>query len=773
MNLDSQCDANFLFKMHEGLQNYILPRLFFSATELSGLFENCPKNAGDVIVVFTKSGAGDTQGSEINPRQSFCWRSDEKAIYPFHTVASMYETLGVTTNLDDPIRQTRCLLEVVATSDIAFELLNDSRPSTSIYIFVQRSSFQRVDVRVFFDLLLPYLELYRKSTLHAINDAYKTRDDELLTFSKEMNPSAWKTAQSLLKLIAKHRRFRLKKFALLKYSHEHCWIDLHSSDSEAAITAMEAVGAHFGESNTRRVDGEDIDVIKSKKMLGIVKGKNRVAIIPFVRVHPQMTFRETDQTGQPEVETTQEPARKKMTPDLVIVLMYDSSPPQGVIHSLLYFRNYYFDVYFPALLAHTKAGISNKTRDILEHVNRAPREQTSSNPWQPFAEVCATSLSVLCNAYNLGVTVSIYNLCEHALAPVFQWDPSKCVAEFAVHESEWKSLRKGKRGLAAGLFNDVGKNKDGQGRNALYVSDVSKGQKGKAMPIGNGDEGWPSVGSRFLLRLRYRSTSIGVVTFFSSEVHAFDFQLQELLASFVHSLEDYLRAFFIAHDSLWLSITAGAYHNLHELRQISETWKDQDNRAAVDKTVAAFDQVCEGQDGSVSELQAYFDMQLRKQADEFVGPFREDFVKSAALRCTFNLIGHPDVIHIKVPRTTIELVKRVFKNLLNNFCVSGDPGAEPHEIETFSISTQTKPFISIRFRQEQNTQFPDNWLGELGFRPTYDDDETAEGRLHHGLFLCSAIARYLGGFSWIGNMNDPKLGIRSVVDITIPLTRNA
>jgi hypothetical protein len=264
--------------------------------------------------------------------------------------------------------------------------------------------------------------------------------------------------------------------------------------------------------------------------------------------------------------------------------------------------------------------------------------------------------------------------------------------------------------------------------------------------------------------MHYRTIPIGVITFHSAEPHAFDFQLQQLLASFVRSLEDYLREFLAAHDARWLSITAGAYHNLHELRQISSCWADVENKEAVKKTISAFDQTFDGDPGSLFELQDYFDSHVENQIQQFPAPFRPKLRKAAALRCRFSVLGHPEFEMLPIPRTTIELIKRVFTNLLTDFALLGRPGS----IETFSISTQVKPCFAIRLRQEQNRCFPEKWFSQLGFQPMHDNSSTK--RLHHGLFLCSAIARYLGGFSWIGNMNDRELGPRSVVELIIPLT---
>jgi hypothetical protein len=120
----------------------------------------------------------------------------------------------------------------------------------------------------------------------------------------------------------------------------------------------------------------------------------------------------------------------------------------------LYFRNYYFDVYFPALMAHTKSEIANKTREVRDQVHRASRQDTSSNPWRPFAGVCAGALSVLCQAYNLHTKVSIYDIREHALIPIFMWDPTDPGPRFNADKSEWESLHRGGRSLAAGVFNE-------------------------------------------------------------------------------------------------------------------------------------------------------------------------------------------------------------------------------------------------------------------------------------------------------------------------------
>jgi hypothetical protein len=35
--------------------------------------------------------------------------------------------------------------------------------------------------------------------------------------------------------------------------------------------------------------------------------------------------------------------------------------------------------------------------------------------------------------------------------------------------------------------------------------------------------------------------------------------------------------------------------------------------------------------------------------------------------------------------------------------------------------------------------------------------------------LCSAIARFLGGYAWIGNRFYPDQGLRSVVEVVVPL----
>jgi hypothetical protein len=744
-------EAMLRLQIYESLRTYVKGRLFISPNELHGLFDSCPLEVGSAYFVFTKSG-GDTPYDEINPRQSFRWSADKKYIERFENLDSLYKSLGISAEARGPMRSTKNFRAAIEKAEIGYCFIDRSHIPSPVSVLISQKASNHRRLEIFFEILMPYLESYRKGTLHCLNDTYRTRDDELESFASSMSPSAAETAKRLLDSFSKHPRFGINGFSLLKYTNEHKWIALYSRGSDLAAAALNALGTADDSSDSSR-NPEDFDVIRSRKMLGLVVGDTRIVLIPFVRIHPPLGFRPVPTINGFEIEPTYDTGQSRLTVgDLVVGLAYDGSPPQAVIHSLVYYRNYYFDVYFPALLARANEEIFNRIREIRDQIGKQTREDTASNPWEPFIDLCASVLPTVCSADNLSVVVSIYDVATHALIPAYHWSPIMSDPRGDLQGIGASSLRKGARGLAASVFFDGDKP-------FLLVDDVSK-ERRRSKHATDTDEPHGEAGSQFLRRLHHRSAAIGMVTFTSPEVRGFNSQLQKRMNHFVHGLEDFLREFLATHDAKWLSITAGAYHNLHELREECFHWSNEDHRQAVLNAIKAFDQAFEGSAGTLRELQDYFNEQLRRRILVCPASVRVQVEASARLRFRFHLADSDEIAQTVVSRTTIELVKRAFKNLVHDFPLTGSFDVP----EIFMISIQKKPLLSIRLRQEQNRPFPKHYFSQLGYQPIHEGD-----RLHHGIFLCSAIARYLGGFAWISNSEDTPYGIRSVIDLIIPV----
>lgn len=733
MDTQSVAGTKFRLGIHESLHAYVKGRMFLSPSELTGMFEACPLRTGRAYLIFTKSG-GDLPYDEINPRQSFVWCADTRTIERFDNLNSLYKSLGIEPDHEGAPRSTRKLRSAVMAGASDLEFTGYSEYPAPVYVLVSKSANDREALDAFFLILMPYLESYRKTTLHCLNDTYRTRDDELQGFVEQMSPSVVQTAISLLEFFASHPRFGINGFALLKYTHEHKWISLYSKGpgKETALRALQ----HFGDHEGALKNHEDFDVLRSLKMLGISANDVRLVLIPFVRVHPE-PFKQIPTPDRFEIDPSRRVGQAKLAVgDLVVAMSYKESPPQAAIHSIVYYRNYYFDVYLPTLLTRAHREIVDRTRGIRDQLGHQDRRETESNPWKPFHSLCAAVLPTICGAFNLSVLVSIYEVGKHALLPQFHWSQPGEEAHLYSQEIAAVSLKKGARGPAASVFSAP---QDSTTETHVQTTDG---------------------GSQFLVRLMYRSVAIGMVTFSSPEVRGFTTQIEKRLKDYVYSLEDFLREFIAAHDSTWLSITAAAYNNLHELRHDCEFWTHEGYKHAVVTAIEAFDQVFEGESASLGDLQQYFDRTLAEKLDLFPLSVRDRMRKAARKRFVFVLCDTEETANLQVSRTKFELTKQIFKNMFSDF----DIGGEEEWPETFSITVQKKPSQSLRFRQVQNRMFPVSHFHELGFQPFKDGQ-----RLHHGLFLSSAVARFLGGFAWISNAQESSSGTRSVIELVIPL----
>jgi hypothetical protein len=133
-----------------------------------------------------------------------------------------------------------------------------------------------------------------------------------------------------------------------------------------------------------------------------------------------------------------------------------------------------------------------------------------------------------------------------------------------------------------------------------------------------------------------------------------------------------------------------------------------------------------------------------------------------AKHCRFEVCGEDGAEANRALATTrFELLSRIVRNLSSNFFRDGIQSPQG----LLAIQLIHRPFLGIRLEQHQPTVLSTEWIRDAGYRPIAGAD--ASERNHHGLFLCGAIARFLGGYAWAGNREGRNA--RSIVSIVVPL----
>ena len=180
----------------------------------------------------------------------------------------------------------------------------------------------------------------------------------------------------------------------------------------------------------------------------------------------------------------------------------------------------------------------------------------------PLKEICDTIFPSLGAALGLSVTLRVYDIGQSALRRISYWDLPETFRTRPIDETEYISLRKGERGINASTFSDIKKRYS-------YIDDLNK-LKYSRMSGAYLEHRMPTA-SEYCHKFYFRSVPVGTINFKSPKVDGIGPSVQKQLAPFIEGLEGYLRAFLLAQDADWLSLTASAYDNLHELRQKAET----------------------------------------------------------------------------------------------------------------------------------------------------------------------------------------------------------
>jgi hypothetical protein len=541
----------------------------------------------------------------------------------------------------------------------------------------------------------------------------------------------------MLKHFADHPRFGVQAYALLERGTDTKWSAISATDKRTSQIAEHLIA------------GGDLEVLASRKVLGIAKEHVSAIFIPFTRVTPYIRFEIDDRTEEYSAQVSHE--TPSLHPgDLVLALLFEGSKVRaGVINSIVHYRQYYYETFYPALLTELRRILFEKTSAIESTIRNAPREERYCDPWIPFKEVCDAILPILGNALGVCISVRLFDVSTRSLKRVSNWDLPGTLRVQEIERSDLISLRRGERGINATTFNDVAKS-------FIYIDDVNKLRQ-KAGYI----EHRSTTISQYCHKLYFRSVPIGTINFESPRIDGIPAHVRRQLTPFIEGLENYLREFLLAQDSDWLSLTAAAYHNLHELRQTAEAVKTVRSEVVL-QAISGFDQASDPQSVSLVNFQDFLNAEIRRKLEKVPAFAKRSIEQGARTRCHFDVISVAELQTQLLSGSRVELLKRIFRNLLANFPMSG---AE-EGYDTFSVVAVERPIPSVRFRQVQSKPFDDGLLGSIGFRPL---TQGPGDRLHHGLFLCSAIARFLGGYSWIGNRHYPELGVRSVVEIIVPL----
>ena len=727
-------------------------RLYFSPLELQDLLHAHLRGLGDLVCLFIRSGAADARDRGINPRQSFVWRDASETVEPFNKVVDVYRALGLEPPQTGNARDIRLIRTLVARAGGAFRSLSMAGMPETIALFSRHATASAAALRASSSPLLAYLEQYRAQSLHSLNDTYMTRHAELLRFVPQMSASTAVTAQRMLAHFASHRRFGGHAYALLERTasdssaHEAGWHVVKSTDEQAGVTAE------------RLLAQADVEFIASRKVLGVLRDGEHTLFIPFTRVDRSFSFRLVDEREY-EAVTTQHVPSAVHVGDLVLCLLHRGVPRHGVVHSILYFRQYYFETYKPALLEHLRDVLNKRTASIQDELHNTPREDRPSDPWAALKATCGEVFPTLGTLLGVSLTIRIYDVGREALKRVHTWDLPQDKRLASLEETEYLSVRKGERGINAATYLDK--------EPSIYVEDISRIATPK-----HGRLHAPycrhraATQSEYCHKLMFRNVPVGTINFESPRINGIPRRIQTFLAPFIKGFENYVREFINVQDAAWLALTAATYDNLHELRQSAET-KDFVPSPEVLAAISAFDKAGESAPGQLTELQAFFTRQLENNILAVPVFARASFAEAAAHRCKFSVLGFEELNHRAISRMRIELIKVIFRNMLGDFNIY----SEDDDKEIFTIHTVEKPVRAVQFRQVRVMPFDETWEGALGFRPI--TTSRPNDRLHHGIFLCSAIARYLGGYAWLGNETVEELGTRSVMRILVPLFEGA
>lgn len=643
-------------------------------------------------------------------------------------------------------RNLDSIQDAISASNFKYHRYNDGHHERTVNVFL--AAFPTtVEVDAFLRVLTPYLELFRTSTTHSHNDIYSTRADELADFSTRMNPSAVETARSLLEWISYQVRFARPGWCVGEYRRNE-WAAPFSSSPAASRIALELLE-----------NAETGQLLGAGKCTLVKRDDQWILAIPFYRLRDDLSF-ERDKHSSALFHasvTRNSKARRLHGGECAAVLLFDTPPHANVLHTIVQYRQYYFESYLPALIHHAKQIIYDRAT-ALHSVSRLPNAEMS-DLWQSLGALCSDMLPLLFQALDATGDLSIYRVEQFALQPLFSWEPRSATDGTHILQARSISLRGGERGLVATTFLD-----------SRRISAVCNDIPSAIQNAGAGNTKFAYVAwrgetqSEYCRKIYFKSTPIGVLNVESKRLNAFTGRVIAQIDSFADAVEHYIREHLSATDSLWLSITAGSYHNLHELRQSADKWAAGPYKTSVQEAITAFDRAEDKGDAYLDELGDFLLKTLDDRVLQTPAATQKSFRRDANARCKFTVNRSTSLSRVRV-----ELLKRIGKNLLTNLQISSDE----EDRASFRVMDATRPYEGVRYLQEHSTAFPEKWLPQIGFAPLAG--QTKQDRMHHGLFLCGAIARSLGGFLWAGNVIDPVLGLRSarsVVEVTVPLVED-
>lgn len=741
-------------KAYLAIAPFLRHRLIASATELTPIFQALPAGCGDLLVLITNAApAGPAQG-RINPRQSFLWDSKAQHIRSFEQFEELAAVMLERSSDLNLSRNIDSIEAEIAEGNCRFERFADTRGERTVHIYVEPTRCPQ-EARVFLGVLATYLELFRTSTTHSHNDMYSTRADELSSFVSLMKPSVAETAKELVLWIGDQPRFGSPEWCVFEYLHD--W-KLHAvSSDEMRQSAAEVVS----NANTKRLLGEGKFTV-AKVMIS--KNDARQAevrwalVAPFARLYDELSFDGPEAPIPYRTRPAKAPrSRVLLGGDCAVVLFHRTPPHPNVLHTIVRYRQYYFEVYLPGVIHHVKQVIYQRARQLHADSTRNWRDP-KNGLWQSFKDLCDDVFPRVFEALDVSGGVSILRIECNELYTLVTRDVTNTPRSSGDEQSRWLSLAKGKRGMVATTFLDP-EFLD------MVCDDIPEAVRNAArtrhaFPY---TEQRSETRSEYCIKLLYKDTPIGVVNFESIRVGAFTGTVINLIKSFVQSLEHYIHEHLAAADSHWLSITAASYHNLHELRQLASAWSQEPYKSSVMTAIAAFDRAEDDGSAALTELGDFLKRTLDTRLAHVPATSRAAMQIEADRRCKFRINPPGELPSPQLPRVRVELMKRVAKNLLSNF----DLGGPQMPFSSFKVLLSTVPSARLHFRQEHFEPFKTEWLEDVGFAPLVGQSDGE--RMHHGLFLCGAIARSLGGFLFAGNAQDPDIGHRSRLEIVVPL----
>jgi hypothetical protein len=121
--------------------------------------------------------------------------------------------IGVDSGAEKFDRTIDSMFSVLERRQGPFFPLHPLNSAKGVFIFLATARPDN-ELRAFFAVLEPLLEMYRASTIHTLNDLYRTREDDLADIVKKMTALTEGTLRALLDYITTHpvsitRRHRL------------------------------------------------------------------------------------------------------------------------------------------------------------------------------------------------------------------------------------------------------------------------------------------------------------------------------------------------------------------------------------------------------------------------------------------------------------------------------------------------------------------------------------------------------------------------------------